>query len=395
MVLAVCALAFMQVHLHRVAFAPLIETVVAEVRIEYAAAGAIMAAYFWSYTALQLPVGILVDRLGARRVMLASLGVLVAATLVFPLSRSYGVLLLTRTLVGVGSAAIWLPILRILSERFPVEERARATGLFATGGAVGSTLGFLAVAWLADRVGWRLGYALLGIPVVVTLVWVAAAIPKDAPGAAGPPGRGALATTLRVLGMRALWPFNLAVFLSFGAYFSVVTWLPACLQRQGFSRLAAGLVTSLTSVGTIVSWPLSGWVADRLGRRRPVFLAGQLVGVPLCLAFAFLVPGGGATRIVVVACLAGFAIFGMLMPFVMAAEVAPPELVGTASGVVTMFCYLGGLVPVAVGAVLDATGSFRAGFLVCAGIEALALVPALLMPETGRARGDRWRGDRV
>ena len=114
-ILSVCTLGFMQTHIHRVGFAPLIPTFVADLRLTYAAAGAIMTAHFWTYTAVQVPIGLLADRWGARRVMLAFMAILVLGAALFPLSRTYTQSLLTRALVGLGAAVVWAPSLRLIS----------------------------------------------------------------------------------------------------------------------------------------------------------------------------------------------------------------------------------------------------------------------------------------
>src|SRR6266508_1381372 len=72
-ILSVCVLGFMQSYVHRFGFAPLIPGFIADLGLTYAAAGTIMSAYFWPYGAAQEPVGVLTDRWGPRRVMLAFL----------------------------------------------------------------------------------------------------------------------------------------------------------------------------------------------------------------------------------------------------------------------------------------------------------------------------------
>jgi MFS family permease len=94
-----------------------------------------------------------------------------------------------------------------------------------------------------------------------------------------------------------------------------------------------------------------------------------------------------------VAVLTGLVLGGMVTPFVMVAELFPPHLVGTASGVVNTFTFVGALViPVLLGAVLDVSGSFPAAFLACAGVQALAFLTACFTREAdlaGRAMGPR------
>ena len=87
-VLAVALGAFMQTHLHRMAYAPLIPTFVANLGLSYAAAGTIQTAYFWTYAVVQVPIGIVADRWGSQRVMMASMAVLVAGALAFAASRT-------------------------------------------------------------------------------------------------------------------------------------------------------------------------------------------------------------------------------------------------------------------------------------------------------------------
>jgi MFS family permease len=402
LVLGVCTLSFMQTHIHRVGFAPLIPIFIAELGITYTAAGTIMTAYFWTYTAVQVPIGIMTDRFGARRVMLAFMAVLLLGVGVFALSGSYAQALVGRCLVGLGAAAVWLPGLRLINEWFPPEERGRVTGIFSSGGGIGATAALLGIPLLADRFGWRVGYSVTLIPALLALAAIFFVIRPGPLGAVpGPPrqvagrsavapvdgGGGALAQLGGVLGTPALWTFNLAVLFSYGAYLSLVTWLPAFLVRsEGLSRSTAGLVTALMTAGTIISWPVAGFLSDRLRRRKAVWLFSQGMSVPVCLAFAFVVPGSGVGGAMTVAVLTGLVLGGMVTPFVMVAELFPPHLVGTASGVVNTFTFVGALViPVLLGAVLDASGSFPAAFVACAGVQGLALLTACFTREAGRS----------
>lgn len=389
-ILAVCVLGFMQTHVHRVGFAPLIPTFIADMGLGYAAAGTIMASYFWTYALMQVPVGMLTDRLGARRVMLACMGVMAVGALAFALAHTWTQSLLARCVVGAGAAATWLPGLRLIHEWFPLRERGLATGLFSSGGGIGATAALLLLPILAEHLGWRVGYALLAVPVLITMaaVWaLVAAEPRRRDGAAvgGAPG-GFTAAMREVLAMPVLWPFNLYVLFSYGGYFALLTWLPTFLVKsEGLGQAGAGFVTALVTGGTIVSWPLAGALSDRVGRRKPVFLVSQAMSVVVCLVFAWVVPGRGAAAAAVAAALTGLLLGGLITPFVMVTELVPPRLMGTASGVVNLFCFVGGLlVPVVLGYALDLTGSFPAAFTACAAFEVVALAIACFTRESGR-----------
>lgn len=234
-ILSVCLLGFMQVHIHRVGFAPLIPTFMRDLGITYAAAATIMTAYFWTYTAAQLPVGVLADRLGPRRMMLTFLSLLVAGVIAFPLSRDYTQSVVTRGLIGLGAAGIWLPGLRLIHEWFPPQERGRATGLFSAGGGMGGTTALTLVPVLAEHFGWRWGYAMTLLPLLTTLALIYLVVrPGPLAGRRSPAAvpRGTAATLKDVLSVAALWPINVAVLFSYGAFIDLVTFLPAFLMRQ-------------------------------------------------------------------------------------------------------------------------------------------------------------------
>ncbi|MFQ5521178.1 MAG: MFS transporter, partial [Candidatus Methylomirabilia bacterium] len=373
MILAVSTLAFLQVHVHRVGVAPLIPTFIADLSLTYAGAGAIMTAYFWTYTGAQIPIGVLTDRWGARRVMIVFVAILALGVVVFPMSRSWGQSVLARALVGLGAAAVWVPSLRLISEWFSAHERGWVMGILSAGGGVGGTLGLLVVPLLADRWGWRLGYAVTVIPVLLTLalivLFIRSAGGEDrggrrgvAQGIAGgrPAGNwGNLTALWVVLGTPALWPFNVTALLFYGAFFSLVTWVPTFLVQHGASESQAGFVTSLIAAGTIVSWPLAGFLTDRLGQRKAILLVSQALTCVVSLAFAWVVPELPIWGAAGVALGTGIVVGGMIIPFVVVTELFPRELAGTAAGVLNTFFFIGGLsVPVLLGRVVDLTGSF-------------------------------------
>lgn len=383
-ILAVAVGTFMQTHLHRMGYAPLIPTFVADLGLTYAAAGTIQTAYFWTYTAAQIPIGVVADRWGSRRVMMASMAMLVAGAIAFALSRTYVELVAARMLVGLGAAAVWVPSMRLITEWFPQEERGRATGLLSAGGGFGGTVALVIVPWVASAFGWRIAYGVLAAPAVLVLLLIGLVIRGGGTraGVAAPRAAGSLG---RVLRTRALWPLNLAVLCSYGGYFSFLTFLPSFLvRRMALSDTQAGLVTGLITTGTIVSWPLAGALSDRMRRRKPIYLVSQATSALACVAFALVVPRAGAGAAAVAALTAGLLIGGMILPFVSIVEMFPQELAATAAGVTNAACFVGGMVlPIVLGRVVDVTGSFAAAFLVAAAVQGIACVVGAFVVETG------------
>jgi len=382
-VLAVTVVAFMQTHLHRMAFAPLIPTFVSDLGLGYAAAGTIQTAYFWTYAIAQIPIGVLADRWGSRRVMLACMGVLGVGALAFAASRTYGELIGARMIVGLGAAAAWVPGMRLVTEWFPAAERGRATGIMSAGGGIGGTIGLVLMPWLASAWGWRWACASLAAPALVTLALIAGLLaPRGGAAAGAPPSAVSLR---RVLATRALWWLNLTVIFSYGGWFSLLTFLPAFLVvRLGVSQTEAGVITSLLTAATIVSWPLAGALSDRLGRRKPIFLASQAAGAAACVVVALVVPSLGPAGAAAVMLATGLLMGGAILPFVTVVEMFPREVAATAASVTNAATFAGGIfLPVVLGHVVDVTGSFSAAFLVAAAVQVVACGVGVFVPETG------------
>lgn len=381
-ILALTVIGFVQTHVHRLAFAPLIPTFVTDLGLSYAAAGTVQTAYFWTYAAVQLPIGMATDRWGARRVMLTCFTILAIGSLAFATSRTYAWSLLARMVVGLGAAAVWVPGMRLVSEWFPAAERGRATGIMSAGGGIGGTAGLVLVPWLATFWGWRFAYGALLVPALLMVALIALFLRG---GGAAAPAVARPGTLRRVLASRDLWPFNLSICFSYGAYFSFITFLPAYLVKVGGQTVTeAGLVTGLITAATIVSWPAAGVLSDRFGRRRPIFLLSQVMSALMPLLFVWVVPGAGTLATVVIAVLAGVFVGGMILPFVMIVELFPREEAATASGVANSACFVGGMtVPVVFGRIVDVTGSFTSAFVVAAALQMIAFVFGLFVRETG------------
>jgi predicted MFS family arabinose efflux permease len=385
-VLAVAVIAFMQTHLHRMAFTPLIPRFVVDLGLTYAAAGAIQTSYFWTYAIAQIPVGIVADRWGIRRVMIVSTTLMALGALAFAASAGFAETVLARMLVGLGAAAIWVPAMRLIRDWFPPGELARAIGLLSGGGAIGGTVALLVIPALASRWDWRIAYGSTALPAVLTIALIALCATRGPSETAAP--QGAKHHLRSLLTSRDLWPLNVAMFCSYGAYFSVLTYLPAVLVRQfGASEPQAGAVTALLTFGSILSWPIAGFLSDQLGQRRPLFLISEGVNITACLFFALAGPRLGLTGAVIVIATMGLLLGGTILPSVMVVEVFPVELALPALGISNVACFVGVAVfTMLLGYLVDVTGSFTAMFVAAAEVHFAALAVGVFLRETGTER---------
>lgn len=331
---------------------------------------------------LRLPLGLLSDRVGGRRVGLALLLFLFCPlTLAWLAPSGLSTLLAAGLMLGAAgsSFAIALPM---ASRWYPPDRQGLVMGIAAAGNS-GTVLANVFAPRLADRVGWHnvFGLALLPLAAVLVLFWFAA---KDAPGRSG-------IKTAREYFAAAAHPDArwLCFFYSvtFGGYVGLSSFLPIFLRDQfDVSPVSAGTITALAAFGGSLSRPLGGYLADRLGG---VALLQRLLAV-IALAYAALalLPSLAAVvaiLIVTMICL-GFgngAVF-QLVPLRFQREV------GSITGIVGAVGGVGGfLLPTILGSARQASGSYAAGFAALALFAASAGVALYMLQRP--ARENSWR----
>ncbi|MBN8840930.1 MAG: MFS transporter [Sphingomonadales bacterium] len=250
------------------------------------------------YTALGLPIARYADRptTNRARVIAVALTIWSAMTALCGFAQNFVQLLLARIGVGVGEAGCSPPAHSLISDIVPPEKRSSALAFYALGIPIGTLLGMVIGGLLADWVGWRHAFVIVGLPGVAMALLVLRLL-RD-PRQAATPAAGAsphkelpLKDALRaVMGSRAfillLIAGSAAAFLSYGK----VTWTTIFFQRThamspGEVGFWYGIVNGIAGIGG--TW-LGGYLADRFGatNRRHVLTApivGMTVAVPLAL----------------------------------------------------------------------------------------------------------------
>lgn len=334
--------------------------------------GLMVAVPILSGSLLRIPLGLLSDRIGGKRVGIGLLAFLfVPLTLGWQAGTSLPTLLAVGLMLGTAGAsfAVALPL---ASRWYPPERQGLAMGIAAAGNS-GTAIANLIAPPLADLVGWHnvLGLAMLPLALVLVAFTLMA---KDSPErSTGLPAR----YYLRALRHRDLWWFCLLYSVTFGGYVGLSSFLPLFLRDQyAVTPAAAGSITALAAfVGSGVR-PIGGYLADRRGGVRLLSLLLAGIGVVYALG-ATLPTVDQVTALLVVgmACLGlGNGAVFQLVPRRFAAEI------GVATGVVGAIGGLGGfMLPILLGNVKQATGSFGPGFVVLAvtSFAALALLRGL------------------
>lgn len=255
------------------------------------------------YTVLGLPIARYADKptTDRGRLIAVALAIWSAMTALCGLAQNFAQLLLARIGVGVGEAGCTPAAHSLIADRVPAERRASAMAFYALGIPLGSLLGMVIGGYLADALGWRKAFMLVGAPGVLLALFVVLLV-KDkgraaAAAAAGKPVHApeSMATTLKSLLSSRTFLILLAAasacsFLSYGK----TTWTTIFFQRtHGMTPGEVGFWFGLWGgLAGMLGTFLGGWLADKFGKidRRHVITApaiGMAVAVPIAISAYF------------------------------------------------------------------------------------------------------------
>ncbi|MEV6120343.1 MFS transporter [Streptomyces sp. NPDC052077] len=353
------------------------------------------------YAGMQIPVGLLVDRLGTKRVLGIGAVLFTAGQLGFALAPSYGTALAARALLGCGDAMTFISVLRLGTRWFPARRGPLVAQLAGLAGMAGNLVSTLVLSRMLHGVGWTAafaGSALAGVVVLVLLVLFLrdhpeGGEPAPVPRRGGPSVRAQIGDAWREPGTRlGLWTHFTTQFPA--TVFLLLWGMPFLVEAQGLSRAAAGELLTLIVLSHMAFGLVYGQVvARRHGARLPLVLG--TVGVTAVLWAVMLAwPGGRAPAGLLVALCVVLGACGpaSMIGFDFARPANPPERQGTASGITNMGGFIASMVTLfAVGVLLDATGDdYRVAFSSVFVLQALG-VTRILRLRRGAARRERER----
>lgn len=227
--------------------------------------GLVTSAFFWSYAALQIPAGWLVDRYGSK--VPYAIGYLLwslvsAAT---ALSTGFNQLFTARLMLGGFEAVMHPASMRWIRFNFSEKGRGLAIGCFMAGSKYGPAIGTMLAAWVLQSYGWRAMFGLVGLASLVWLLPWLMIVPKDDVTADKMTSSGPEVPFRELLTYRALWGTVLGTFCyMYFVYFSL-TWLPSYLsEARHLSLTSSSLYTTFSFAGMATVGIIGGWAADRL-----------------------------------------------------------------------------------------------------------------------------------
>ncbi|MEV0441908.1 MFS transporter [Streptomyces spectabilis] len=356
------------------------------------------------YAGMQIPVGLMVDRLGTKKVLTLGAVLFTAGQLGFALAPSYGTALAARALLGCGDAMTFISVLRLGTRWFPARRGPLVAQLAGLVGMAGNLVSTLVLARLLHDVGWTTAFAGSALAGVVVLVLMTLFL-KDHPEGHEPPAppardaagpgfvREQIARSWREPGTRlGLWVHFTT---QFPAMVFLLLWgLPFLVEAQGLSRAAAGDLLTLVVLSNMVVGLVYGQVVARHHAARLPLALGTVAATALVWAGVLAYPGEHAPMwlLVVLCAVLGACGPASMIGFDFARPANPPERQGTASGITNMGGFVASMTTLlAVGVLLDATGDdYRIAFASVFVLQALG-VSQILRLRGRAARRERER----
>ncbi len=333
---------------------------------------------------LSIPAGAVADRFGYRNPLLwAGLATAVFAFL-RPLAADLPVLLLLTVGLLLPQPFLINAVADVVNRHFPPEDAATATGIGTMAIFLGITVGLIATPPLVDAIGVRGCQLVYASFASVALLGFYVIAPRRVPERlVAPEGLSVRQALSRVLRSPTQWKLSAVLFLGFGLYLGVTTWLEEMLKPKGIGASGAGLVAGVITIAGMVGSASLGAVSDRLRRRKPFILLAGLVAAPSLWLLGHL---GSLGALISVAAVMGFFLLAALpISIAMVGEdrTLGPQVGSTAVGVILLSGNLGGAAIVGLmGLLKSAQGDFSGAVVLEVALALGAVALALMLPET-------------
>jgi MFS family permease len=313
------------------------------------------------YAAMQIPVGLLVDRFGSRSVLLYGTVIITAAQVGFALADSYLLALVARVFVGMGDAMTFICVLRLVSHWFPARRIPLITQLTGTLGQLGAIGAAIPMTWALSHLGWTKAY-LVAASVGVVLIALLLLVLRDSPTTTHLRGPVLSLSAVRS-SLAASWSHpgtRLGFWMHFTTQFSATVlsllWgYPFFVRGEGRSSSTAGILLTLIVLSVVCAGPALGWLVGNHPWHRSTMVLCIVSAIVAVWTVVLLWPGNAPLPVLVLlALVVGVGGPASMIGFDLARTSNPSERFASASGIINQGGFLASLVLVVViGMVLD------------------------------------------
>ncbi|MCI1039979.1 MFS transporter [Pseudomonas putida] len=372
--------------------------------------GILLSAFSLAYAFSQLPLGMIIDRLGSKISLGAALLGWSVAQTASGLINSFSAFIGLRVVLGIGEAPMFPSAAKALAEWFEAEKRGTPTGIVLSSTCIGPCLAPPLLTLLMVTWGWRGMFIVTGVfGILVAACWFAfykskarylAELPaeererllatqahKQPVASARPSLRAQLAAWAELFRHKSTWGAVLGFMGVIYMLWLHLTWLPGYFEREhGLSLYQTAWVVSLAYVFGALGTIVAGRICDRLVKNGVSVLGSRkrVVVTALFAAAAFTVPlsfGSGFMLSVALLCCALFSVnMASSTAWMIANTVVDSQRVASFGSIQNFGGYLAGSVaPIVTGFSIQQTGSFASAFLISAAVAAVAAMAYVLL----------------
>ena len=372
--------------------------------------GILLSAFSLAYAFSQLPLGMIIDRLGSKISLGAALLGWSVAQTASGLINSFSAFIGLRVVLGIGEAPMFPSAAKALAEWFEAEKRGTPTGIVLSSTCIGPCLAPPLLTLLMVTWGWRGMFIVTGVfGILVAACWfafykskarylaelpaeareqlLAAQAHKQAVPSARPSVQAQLAAWAELFRHKSTWGAVLGFMGVIYMLWLHLTWLPGYFEREhGLSLYQTAWVVSLAYVFGALGTIVAGRICDRLVKHGASVLGSRkrVVVTALFAAAAFTVPlsfGSGFLLSVALLCCALFSVnMASSTAWMIANTVVDSQRVASFGSIQNFGGYLGGSVaPIVTGFSIQQTGSFASAFLISAAVAAVAAMAYVLL----------------
>lgn len=323
--------------------------------------GILSGIYFYSYAAMQLPGGLLLDYFGPHRLLSLATVVCAASTIAFGLTDNFFMACISRLMIGCGSAFAAIGTMKLAANWFPAYRFALLTGLMVTLGMLGAIGGETPLALLVDDCGWRESMVIMGI-IGLCLAVLIFLVARDTPQNYSSDHvhdheeeEYLLPSLAALVKNKQLWLIALYGGLMYMAtpVFCGLWGVPFLMNKMAIAKATAANYISLVFIGWAIASPLWGIFSNRIGLRKPPLYIG-CIGALICSTLFIFAPIKSAY--IMEFLLFAFGIFsaGFLPAFSVAKELCNKKYVATGLSFMNMMNMIGiALAQPLIGYILD------------------------------------------
>jgi len=305
--------------------------------------GFLTSMYLLAFAAFQLPLGVLLDRYGPRRVVAALLCVAAAGALIFGLARDFTTLSIGRALLGLGVSGGLMGAIKAFTLWFPLNRLALLNGLYLAAGGIGGLSATAPAEALLGPLGWRVLFFVLAAMSVGAALLIFTVVPeKELPGK-GSSLRDQIAGFREIFASAPFWRIALGLVVCHSGYLALQgLWLgPWLYDVAGQPRSAVGYYLLITAFAYTVGSVFFGVSSERLARAGVSILTVFKLGLVVSWLMFALLAAGVQTGLGAILAVYGFTTISAALAYSLLTPLFPPAMTGrvsTASNLMMFGC---------------------------------------------------------